>query len=199
VVVLRMKEDEGKKCPFVGEQGCTVYEDRPWACRMYPLGMAAPRDEDVQGGKFYFLMEEKHCRGFEEERELSVGEWIRDQGIEEYDAAGELFKPITLHPFFETGDMSPAKMDMFFMASYDLDRFRRFVFDSSFLDKFVVEPEVVEAIREDDYELMKFAFRWLRFALGFEPTMKLDSSFDAMRQKEQDFFQRTGTKTESKD
>jgi Fe-S-cluster containining protein len=190
VPLLRMRDDEDKACQFVGEQGCTVYEDRPWACRMYPLGMAAPRDEDEQGERFYFLMEEDHCRGFEEGREYSVSEWIRDQGIEEYNEAGDLFRPITLHPFFESGDMSPAKMDMFFMASYDLDRFRRFVFGSTFLDKFVVEPEVVEAIKTDDFELMKFAFRWLRFTLGFEETMKLNPTLEAERRKEHAFFQR---------
>ena len=42
MVMLKMKDADGKPCPFVGDEGCTVYEDRPWACRMYPLGMALP-------------------------------------------------------------------------------------------------------------------------------------------------------------
>ncbi len=208
VPLIRMRDDEGKACPFVGEQGCTVYEDRPWACRMYPLGMAAPRDEvpPLEGGRrgdekrgqgesFYFLMEEEHCRGFEEKREYSVGGWIDDQGVQEYNEAGELFKPITLHPFFEGNDVTPPKMDMFFMVAYDLDRFRRFVFDSSFLHKFAIEPEVVEAMRESDFELMKFGFRWLRFALAYEPTVKLNPKYDPAAQKERDFFQRPGPQT----
>ena len=33
---------ETKKCQFVGEKGCAIYHHRPWACRMYPLGMAEP-------------------------------------------------------------------------------------------------------------------------------------------------------------
>ncbi|MFH1091311.1 MAG: YkgJ family cysteine cluster protein, partial [Pseudomonadota bacterium] len=37
LVVLKMSDDELKTCPFVTSQGCTVYSDRPWACRMYPL------------------------------------------------------------------------------------------------------------------------------------------------------------------
>ncbi len=42
VVALRMADSEKKPCPFLGkaDEGCTVYEHRPWACRMYPLGMA---------------------------------------------------------------------------------------------------------------------------------------------------------------
>jgi len=42
VVMLKMKDQEGRRCPFLGDKGCSVYEHRPWACRMYPLGMALP-------------------------------------------------------------------------------------------------------------------------------------------------------------
>ncbi len=199
VPVLRMSDDANKTCPFLSEKGCTVYEDRPWACRMYPVGMAAPLDERKQGERFFFLMQEDHCKGFEEQREYSIAQWLEEQGIGEYNEAGELFKPISLHPFFQTGDMSPAKMDMFFTASYDLDRFRRFVFGTTFLDKFVIDPEEIEAILTDDYELMKFGFRWLRFALGTEPTMVLNPVFDEMRRKEKEFFQKTPSRKGSSD
>ena len=32
--------------------------------------------------------------------------------------------------------------------------------------------ELIEELREDDEALLRFAFRWLRFALFGEPTMK---------------------------
>ncbi len=187
--ILKMGDEEhGKACPFVGPAGCTVYEDRPWACRMYPVGLASPRDIGEQGDPFYFLLEEGHCKGFAEETELSIREWIEDQGIAEYNEMGELFKPISLHPFFDSGDLSPAKMDMFFMVAYDIDRFRRFVFGSTFFDKFVVEDEVKERIRTDDVEMMKFGFAWIRFALFQEPTMKLHPMFTDVQKRERDFF-----------
>lgn len=189
VPVLKMSEKEGKPCQFVGEKGCTVYEDRPWACRMYPLGLAAPRDEAEQGERFFFLLEEEHCKGFEEQHEYTVAGWIEDQGIREYDEAGELFKGISLHPHFESGDLSPAKMDMFFNASYDLDRFRRFVFGSTFLEKFDVDGETVERIRTDDFALMKFAFNFLRYALFYEPTMKLKPGLEEVKKREKEFFE----------
>jgi len=59
------------------------------------------------------------------------------------------------------------------MACYDLDSFRRFVFESTFLKRFQVEEDVLERIREDDEELLRFAFRWLRFALFREPTIDI--------------------------
>ena len=37
VVILKMADDDRKSCPFVTPQGCAIYQDRPWACRIYPL------------------------------------------------------------------------------------------------------------------------------------------------------------------
>ena len=36
LVVLKMMEDENKSCRFVTPDGCRIYQDRPWSCRMYP-------------------------------------------------------------------------------------------------------------------------------------------------------------------
>ena len=54
---------------------------------------------------------------------------------------------------------------MFYMACYDLDRFRRFVFETRFLELFEVDEARVEAMRSDDQELLDFAIQWLRFRL----------------------------------
>ena len=62
---------------------------------------------------------------------------------------------------------------MFFIGCYDLDTFRRLVFKSSFLDRFDVAPDLAERLKSDDFELLRFAFRWLRFALFGEPTIPL--------------------------
>jgi hypothetical protein len=62
------------------------------------------------------------------------------------------------------------------MACYDLDRFRRFVLESSFLERFELEDELVRQIRSDDVALLRFAFLWMRFALFAEPTLKARES-----------------------
>ena len=64
-------------------------------------------------------------------------------------------------------------MELFHTACYDLDKFRDFVFGSSFLARFELEDALVAKLRTDDEALMRFAFRWLRFALFAEPTLKL--------------------------
>jgi hypothetical protein len=66
---------------------------------------------------------------------------------------------------------------MFYMAAYDLDRFRSFVFDTRFLDLFEVDEARVEALRTDDVELLEFAMDWLAFSLfGEKKRMKLTKS-----------------------
>jgi Fe-S-cluster containining protein len=176
VVVLRMNDDEAKTCPFVTEKGCGIYSDRPWPCRMYPLGMATQKDtpDGWRGDRFYFLLVEEGCSGFSEPREWSVREWLENQGIDEYDEWGEAFKELALHEYFENGGvLSPEKIHMLFTACYDLDKFREFVFESTLLQRFEVDEDFVEEMRQDDEGLLRFAFLWLRYSLFGEPTMKL--------------------------
>ncbi len=59
------------------------------------------------------------------------------------------------------------------MALYDLDRFRRFVLESRFLQVFYVEKEIAQKITVDDLELMKLAHRWLEFGLVSGETLKI--------------------------
>ena len=177
VVLLRMEDKERKPCHFVTEQGCGVYEDRPWPCRMYPVGTASARtDEDPNAPEFYFLMKDDPCGGFAEDRKLTIRQWMEDQGVGPYDEMGEQLKLINLHPFFRKGGtLNPQQMEMYFTACYDLDKFRDFVFESTFLEKYEVEQEVQDQIRTDDAELFKFSVRWLRTCLFSEGLVKLKS------------------------
>jgi hypothetical protein len=43
--------------------------------------------------------------------------------------------------------------------------FRDFVFNSSFLTAYDIPVDVVEKIKNDEIELLKFSLRWLRFAM----------------------------------
>jgi len=175
VVMLRMSDDESKTCQFLTEGGCGIYTDRPWPCRMYPLGLAAQKDtpDGWRGDRFYFLLQEQGCCGFEESHEWTIREWLEDQGLDEYDEWGEAYKELALHEFFEDGGvLSPKKMHMMYTACYDLDKFREFVFESTLLQRFDVDEDFVEEMRYDDEALLRFAFLWLRFSLFGEPTVK---------------------------
>lgn len=173
VVFLKMDE-KSQNCPFVGEQGCAVYAQRPWSCRMYPLGMAEPKDSAQVSQRFFFVVREDICEGHAAGRELSVRDWISEQQVDMAEALDESFRRLMGNPGWEDrAALTPDKLAMFYMAAYDLDRFRRFVFHTKFLDFFEVDETRIEAIRTDDEELLEFAFDWIAFSILHEKRMKL--------------------------
>ncbi|MFH1176983.1 MAG: YkgJ family cysteine cluster protein [Acidobacteriota bacterium] len=186
VVILKMGAAPDKLCPFLGENGCTVYDERPWACRMYPLGMAMPPARaGVEPEPVYFIFEDDFCKGRGEAREWTVASWRGDQGVEAREELEAGFRDIVSHPWFIGGQrqLDPKRMEMYFTACYDLDGFRSFIFDTSFLQRFEIEAEHAERLRTDDEALLHFAFIWLRFALFGEPTMKVRPGAPSPRRK----------------
>jgi hypothetical protein len=64
---------------------------------------------------------------------------------------------------------------MFYLASYNLDIFKRLVFQTKFSDLFQLKAEKMERLAADDVSLMLFAFDWLRFSLFAEKTIDIKS------------------------
>lgn len=159
MVVLKMNERD-KRCPFVSEKGCSVYNDRPWPCRMYPLDM----EDD---GTFHLVTESSRCKGLNEEEDArQIAEWLEEQGTDPYDEMNELLSTITIPLQARDLDIdNPDINKMVFMALYNIDKFREFVFKSTFLDRLDVESERIEKIKEDDIELLKFAYDWIKFGI----------------------------------
>jgi Fe-S-cluster containining protein len=185
VVALKMGEDKQKSCPFVTPQGCTIYKDRPWSCRIYPLQPESTKVTEKAGREYYSVMDVPFCLGLNENEVLAVKEWKKEQRIPIYREMESLFKKITMNEFLSHKKITNKKIqEMFYMACYDLDRFRRFVFESKFLETFEVQPEVVEKIKHDDVELFKFAMRWLEYGLLGQHVLKVKP--DVMEAKKQE-------------
>jgi len=175
VVTLKMRDDEKKSCPFVTPRGCTVYEDRPNICRYYPVGMATLRKVDAEGGKdeFYFMTREDHCKGFEEDKQWTIGEWRADQGADLYDEMNRGWMEILIKKksHGQGKEFPEIKNEMFFKMSFDTDYFRAFVFNSTFLELYDIPAERIEKVRTDDTELLKLSYEWLRQAIFAEETL----------------------------
>jgi hypothetical protein len=172
--LVRLKmDDETLKCPFVSPEGCTIYDDRPGPCRTYPLGRAAT-STGMGVRDSYFTVNESHCLGHNEEKEWTIHEWMEDQGIDEYNEMNNCWTGVITHPgIMGQGGLTHQKMRMFYMVSYNLETFKRFIFETSFLEKFDVGDDVIERIKTDEVELLKFGIRWLRFSLFGEGTLKI--------------------------
>lgn len=180
VVTLKLLDAEGAEagnlpCPFVRPEGCLVYADRPASCRYYPLGEAAlAYKDDPEGEAFFFMVREAHCLGFAEDRSWTVLEWREDQGVDVHDRINARWTELIVRKrSFPPNMRWTEKMkQMFFMASYDIDRFRRFVLESSFLKRNTVEAPVLEKIKEDDAALLEFGLGWLKGLLFKEGALQ---------------------------
>jgi Fe-S-cluster containining protein len=166
IVTLKLLEDEKKSCPFVREDGCIVYTDRPTTCRYYPLGVASitHREGADDDGGFYFFVNEPHCRGFEEDRLWTVTDWRTDQGVDIHDEinAGWTDLVVRKRSFPPNIQLTDKTKQLFFLVCYNIDKFKSFVFESTFLQRYPTLPEVVEKIRNDEIELLRFGLQWLK-------------------------------------
>lgn len=184
--VLKLKRvdngDARRPCVFLdGDNGCFVYEDRPAACRYYPLGLASVKMKGHEAPEdFYFLVKEPHCRGHDEEKEQSVAEFRAEQGVQPYDEAnrGWIHILMKLASWKALGGPEGKELDqrtkkMFAMATTDLDAFRCFVFETSFLERYAIDPDMRPLLATDDEVLLKLAVDWLRAILFNEPTAPL--------------------------
>ncbi len=162
LVVMDMPRYHGK-CPFVRPvTGCLVYSDRPATCRYYPVGQGIMVTEDGLD-EFYFLVREPHCKGFEAEDEWNVDTWKKDQGADYYDEMNKEWKAMMLRrSSVGKPDISEKEQNLFYMVMYDLDQFRRFVFKSRFLSVFQVDDDTQQRIYEDDLELLRFGYKYLK-------------------------------------
>lgn len=155
MVQLNMREDDDLKCHFVTPEGCSIYSDRPWSCRMAPIDID---DQD----EYHFIFNDSHCLGLKEVREWTVETWMDDQGMLIYQELESLLREIPSRLRF-TGlpTLDRHIAEMCYMACYDVDRFRKFIFESSFLNEYAVPDEVTARMRTDDVELMKYGLAWL--------------------------------------
>ncbi len=189
--VAKMKttgEDGKGPCPFNQPEGCTVYEDRPAACRYYPLGMVSVKMKDMEGkDDFYFLVKEEHCQGHKESKTQTVGEFRGEQGAFPFERVNRGWIDILMKmaswkvlggPMGKEPSAQTKKM--FFMATTDVDSFRRFVFESKFLQTYHVDDTAQEIIKDDDEALLALAFDWLKNVLFNEATITLKE--DVMQQ-----------------
>ncbi|WDP92084.1 MAG: YkgJ family cysteine cluster protein [Desulfobacter sp.] len=167
VVTLKLLDDERNSCPFVDdEDGCVIYEQRPTTCRYYPLGVGSLSYSGEKGEKddFFFTIKETHCKGFEEDKEWTVAEWREDQGVDLRDEVNEgwldlMVRKKSLPPSMQ---LSEQAKQMFFMVCYNIDKFKRFVFESSFLTRYEFPEERIAEIKADDVKLLQFGFEWLK-------------------------------------
>lgn len=170
----------GTACRFMRPEGCAVYEDRPTACRYYPVALLAMRKQDeTTDTQSYALVKEEHCQGHQVARRLTIADYRKEQGVDEYDAAAHGWRQLILKKKScgpAIGTPSLKSRQLFFIACYDIDTFRDFVESEPFQKLFVLSREEWQQILGDDVSLLQFAFRYLKQVLFGENTIPLNDS-----------------------
>ena len=175
---VKIHLDENGRCPFVTEAGCTIYPERPSACRYYPVGMAnfhEGGEEGVDAERFFFLVKEEHCKGHEEDKQWTIREWRADQGVDVCDEMNREWMEIVMRrkSFGFQASLSEQAKKIFFMVSTDLDKFKEFIFTSSFLDIYEIDQETLDKIKEDDIALLRFSYKYLASSLFGTKDLKI--------------------------
>ena len=155
------------KCPFVTQSGCSVYQDRPSSCRTYPLVRMASRSRET--GRIteqYMLLKEPHCLGFNQDQIQTVQKWIEDQGVTVYNQMNDmLMEIISLKNRLMPGPLDIKSSLMFHMVCYNLDKFRSHIFEQGILDDRNLDSVTLDSVKNDDVELLKLGFKWIKDTL----------------------------------
>ncbi len=175
------KIDSGACVFLAGDEGCGVYDARPATCRYYPMGLASIKMMGAEHKEdFYFLVKESHCRGHAEEKSQTVAEFRAEQDVEALDEINRGWIDIMMKmtSWRSVGgpnakQVSTQAKKMFFMVSTDVDAFRRFVFETRFLDTYAIDPDTVEMLKTDDIALLQLGFDWLKNVLFNEQTINM--------------------------
>jgi len=154
-VYLTMVDDGRASCPFVDSSGCTVYKNRPGACRFYPVGRGASLDKDNVQEQFV-LLQEPHCKGFKEKNAQNLDEWAGSQEIKPYVHFNDLVMRLTQDKKMQLG-ITPdqKKLDTFLLALYNLDRLREEI-SCGMLSGF---PDTTASM--DDEQLLEVSIAWV--------------------------------------
>lgn len=166
MVTLKPEDFDKKACPFLTDQGCGVYADRPGSCRLYPLARGVSRNRDTgEIREYYALIEEPHCRGINQKSGITVKEWIDRQEIAKYNELNDLLMEIIgLKNVYMPGQTDESFRRRFFMVCYDIDTFRANIRLKNVLGDFVdnIEKPLLEKAMTDDETLLRIGLDWLK-------------------------------------
>jgi Fe-S-cluster containining protein len=166
---LRLKLQADGRCHFVTEKGCGVYPHRPACCRIFPLARAVA----LEGGELdelFLAQETPYCHGWQEQREITVEQYLEEQELLPYRTANNRILRLLLHPARRSGgagggsrqiELDERQTHAFIMALYNLDVFRQQVAQAGFAARFGVPEERVERALSNDEDLLDLGQDWV--------------------------------------
>lgn len=166
--MLRMLDGPGELCPFVTPAGCMIYEDRPGACRCYPLGRGTKMGADGVSERF-FLVREEHCRGFDKGTVRSARAWFDDQELAAYNAANDRYMRLMAMVRAGKTPLEARLVTLSLLCLFQVDKFRELIESMRIFEHVEVTPERRAAIMDDspegDEAALNFGLDWVELVI----------------------------------
>ncbi|MBC8179299.1 MAG: YkgJ family cysteine cluster protein [Deltaproteobacteria bacterium] len=162
ILSIKMGDKDGL-CPFVGPDGCTIYNDRPTACRLFPLGRSSGISGDgTAREEFLYLLDTQGCKGVKEKKVQSVKAWRDDQGLLPYIEMNDKMLGLLFHPNRDDSKhLDQRQQQKVMVACYNIDLFRDFVFKTGFTEQYKIDEETAKRVMESDVALLTLGFTYL--------------------------------------
>ena len=167
-VYLGMVDDGQASCPFVTSSGCSVYTDRPGACRTYPLGRGAFTTPDGGRHEMHVLLTEPHCKGFSQGAPQDITTWQKDQDLACYNDMNDELLSILHHPRLKEGEghRPDEREKAIFLSLYTLDTFRNLLLDGNIALPISITDKERQELATEDIALLRLGIRWLDHVLS---------------------------------
>lgn len=169
ISMLRMLGGPEEYCPFVTPAGCQVYDDRPGACRSYPLGRGtSPSRHGV--AETHYIVHEAHCHGFDKGRDWTAEEWFNHEGLALYNQANDRYMRLVAM-VTATGRPLEAKLSsMCILCCYQLDKFREFINKMHIFSHVEISQARQKAVLNEDEAALEFGLDWMELVIFGQST-----------------------------
>lgn len=166
--MLKMIVSPDAPCPFVTPAGCAIYDDRPGACRSWPVGRGSSLGPD--GVKIrYFLIRENYCHGFDGGKIHTPVSWLKQEGMEKYNKFNDRYMSLSSEIAAYGQPLDGKMANMCFLALYQLDRFRELIAKLHIFARLQMDSRRQELIMQSsslgDEACLEFAYSWLELII----------------------------------
>ena len=118
--VMVLKETKTGRCPLLKNNRCSVHDDKPTVCKLYPLGRFTTSDEN---DSYKYFIQPVECAGCHNAKEQTLKKWLDSFGINDRDEAskrwtGLMYKLVNyFRKHYEDEDIG-SKYDVAFLLMY---------------------------------------------------------------------------------
>lgn len=166
--LLRMIESPDRECPFSLPAGCSVYDDRPGACRAYPLGRGAKITRSGIETKYY-MVNENTCKGFGNGQSFTPASWLENNGMTKYNYFNDKYMQLNAKIQASGQPVAQKLAGMALVSLYQIEEFRALIQRMKIFSHLQMEKTQQDLIMSEgldgDEACLEFGHDWLELII----------------------------------